>query len=141
MANSLESACEKFFVELFKADPRSAGKSVVQFDEESKAKSKSIVVRAVQGGHNLAGFGGYDLEISVEYRSPIGTSKAENDLASKMLNSIVYESTILHATRAAMATAAGLSDLLIKDEAAGNRENTENLRKRSITLPVQAKLA
>lgn len=141
MANSLEAACEKFFVALFKADPRSAAKNVVQFDEEEKAKSKSIVIRATQGAHNLAGFGGYDLEVMVEYRAPGKTSKAENDLTASALHQIVYDSTLSLAARAAMATAAGLADLLIKDESSGDRQNTNDLRKRSINLPIQARLA
>lgn len=141
MSNSLESACEKFFVALFKADPRSAGKTVVQFDEESKAPPKAIVVQAKQGSHNLAGPGGYDVEMTIEYRGPIKTSKAENDLTAAMLHEIIYDSTLSLPTRATMATAAGLSELVIKDESTGDRQNTSDLRKRSITVPLQAKLA
>lgn len=142
MPNSLEFSVEDFFVKLFKADSRSAGKEVCHQDEDTTGKSNAIVIKAQQGNHNLAAFGGFDLEVEITYRAPIKkASKAEKDLTAKMLNSIVYESTISVVDRAAMATAAGLSDLLIKDEVSGNRENTENLRKRSITLPVQAKLA
>lgn len=141
MSNSLESSCEKFFVALFKADSRSAGKSVIQFDEEDKAPTKAIVIQAKQGGHNLAGPGGYDVEITIEYRGPIKTSKAENDLTAAMLHEIIYDSTLSLLSRAAMATAAGLSELVIKDESTGDRQNTSDLRKRSITVPLQAKLA
>ena len=142
MPSSLEFACEDFFIRLFKADSRSAGKTVAHFDEDDAAKSNAITIRAQQGNRQLAGFGGYDLDVTVEYRAPIKkASKAEKDLTAKMLNSIIYESAIPVNDRAAMATATGLSDLLIKDEVTGDRQNTDNLRKRSITLPVQAKLA
>lgn len=142
MANSLEFSVETFFVELFKSDARSAGKTISHFDEDTTGKSNAIVIRAQQGARQLAAFGGFDLEVEIIYRAPIKkSSKAEKDAGAKMLNSIVYESTIPLATRAAMATSAGLSDLVIKDEASGDRSNTENLRKRSITLPIQAKLA
>lgn len=138
MANSLEKSCEAFFIALFKADPRSAGKSVVNFDEEAKAPTKAIVVQAKQGNHNLAGPGGYDLEITVEYRAPLKTSKAENDLAAKMLHEIIYEST---EDLQAIKTAAGLEFIVIKDESSGDRTNSADLRKRTLTLPIQAKLA
>lgn len=141
MSNSLESACEKFFVALFKADSRSAGRDVVQFDEESKAKPKAIVIQAKQGGHNLAGPGGYDVEMTIEYRAPIKTSKAENDLTAAMLHEIIYDSTLSLASRSAMAVTAGLSELVIKDESSGDRQNSPDLRKRTITVPLQAKLA
>lgn len=141
MSNSLEFACEDFFIRLFKADSRSAAKNIVHFDEESKAPTKAIVIQAKQGNHNLAGPGGYDVEVIVEYRAPVGTSKAENDLTSSALHEIIYDSTIPLATRSAMATAAGLSQLVIKDEVTGDRSNTQDLRKRTITIPLQAKLA
>lgn len=141
MANSWEFSVEAFFVALLKADPRTAAKNVVHFDEEEVAKTKSIVVQAKQGGHTLAAFGGFDGEVEIVYRAPGKTGRAENDLTSKALHEVVYESTIAAVDRAAMATAAGLSDLLIKDESSGDRSNTSDLRKRSITLPVQAKLA
>lgn len=142
MANSLEFSVEAFFVALIKADPRSAGKEIAHFDEDTTGKSNAIVVQAKQGANNLAGFGGADLEVQITYRAPIKkASKVEKDAAAKILNSIIYNSTISVMDRAAMATAAGLSDLLIKDEANGDRENTGDLRKRSIVLPVQAKLA
>lgn len=141
MPNSLEFSCETFFIKLFQADSRSAGKACVHFDEEEKAPTKAIVIQAKQGNHNLAGPGGYDLEMSIEYRGPIGTSKAENDLTSGMLHDIVYDSTIDPVVLRQMAIDAGLSQLLIKDESAGDRSNTSDLRKRTITLPIQAKLA
>lgn len=142
MSNSLEFSVEAFFVALFKADSRSAGEVVVHFDEDDTAKSNAIVIRAQQGNRQLAAFGGFDVEVIVEYRAPIKKAgKAEKDVTAKMLNSVVYESTIPVVDRAAMATAAGLSDLLIKDEATGDRQNTQDLRKRSITLPCQARLA
>lgn len=141
MANSLESAVETFFITLFSADARTAGKQICHFDESTEAQVKAIVIRAQQGEHQLAGFGGYSLEVHVEYRASLKTAKAENDLTAQALLSIIYNSTISTVDRAAMATAAGLSDLLIKDEASGDRQNTSDLRKRSITLPIQAKLA
>lgn len=142
MSNSLEFSVEEFFLKLFKADPRSVGKEVCHLDEDTKGKSNAIVIKAQQGAHNLAAFGGFEVEVEITYRAPIKkASKAEKDLTAKMLNSIVYESTIPSATRAAMATAAGLSDMIIKDEASGNRENTQDLKKRTIILPCVAKLA
>lgn len=141
MANSLEYSVEAFFVALFKADARSAGRDVCHFDETTEAQTKAIVIKVVQGNRSLAGFGGYELEATIEYRAPLKTAKAENDLTAAALLSIVYDSTISTVTRAAMATTAGLSDLLIKDESTGARDNSADLRKRSITLPIQAKLA
>lgn len=141
MPNSLEKSVEDFFVALFKADPRSAGRAIVHFDESTDATTKAIVINAKQGNHSLAGFGGYELECEIEYRAGVNTPSTENDLTAAMMHSIVYDSTISGVTRAAMATTAGLSDLLIKDEQTGSRENTNDLRKRSITLPIQAKLA
>lgn len=142
MSNSLEFSVEDFFIRLFKADPRSAGKEVCHLDEDTSGKANAIVIKAQQGNRNLAAFGGYDLEVEITYRAPIKkASKAEKDAAAKMLNSIIYESTISVMDRAAMATAAGLADLVIKDESSGDRQNTADLRKRMITLPVQAKLA
>lgn len=141
MANSWEFSVEAFFVALLKADPRTAAKNVCHFEEEDQAKTKSIVVKAKQGGHTLAAFGGFEGEVEIVYRAPSKTSRAENDLTAKAIHEVVYESTISVVARAAMATAAGLSDLLIKDESTGDRQNTADLRKRSITLPIQARIA
>lgn len=141
MSNSLEKAVETFFVSLLKADSRLSGKPILHFEEEEKAPTKAIIVRAQQGQHNLAAFGGYDLEVSIEHRAPGKTSKAENDQVAAGINQAIYDSTISPTIRRQMAIDAGLSDLVIKDESSGDRANTPDLRKRSVTLPVQAKLA
>lgn len=141
MANSLEKACEDFFKALFAADSRSAGKDLENFDEDSIAKTNAIVFQAKQGEKNRAGFGGYMVEMVIDYKSPIGTSKAERDQGSALIHQVVYDSTLTLVARAAMATAAGLSDLIIKDEATGDRQNTSDLRKKTVTLPLIAKLA
>lgn len=141
MANSLEFSVETFFISLFAADPRSAGKLLAHFGAEADASSNSLVFEAKQGQKNLAAFGGYDVEMTIEYRSPIGTSDAERDQGAALIHDIVYDSTLTLGVRAAMAAAAGLADLLIKDEAGGERENTNDLRKRTVTLPLQARLA
>lgn len=141
MSNSLEKATEDFFVALFAADSRSAGKALVNFDEEGTAPINAIVFQAKQGEKNLAGDGGYEVEMIIEYRSPINTPEAERDQGSALIHQIVYESSISTVTRAAMATTAGLSALLIKDQATGDRQNTSDLRKKTVTLPLVAKLA
>lgn len=141
MSNSLEFAVETFFIALFKADSRLSGKTIVHFDEEEKAPTKGVIVQAKQGGHNLAGPGGYDLEVMIEYRSSGKTSKTENDLTAAAMHEIVYDSTLSPTVRRQMAVDAGLADLLIKDESTGDRQNTQDLRKRVITLPCQARLA
>lgn len=141
MANSLEFSVETFFISLFAADSRSAGKLLAHFATEASASSNSLIFEAKQGEKSLAAFGGYLMEMEITYRVPIGTSEAEQDQGAALIHEVVYESTINPATRAAMATAAGLSDLLIKDESAGDRQNTADLRKRSVTLPIQAKHA
>lgn len=141
MANSLEFSCEDFFIRLFQADARSAGKELLHFSGSTLASSNAIVFEAKQGQKNLAAFGGYDLEMIIEYRSPIGTPDAERDQGAALIHDIIYDSTLTLGARAAMATAAGLADLLIKDEAGGERENTSDLRKRTVTLPLQARLA
>lgn len=140
MKNSLESAAETFFISLLRSDSRLKGKSIVHFDEEQKAKSNVIVIEAKQGNHNLAGFGGYDVEVTVEYRAPIGTTSKQNDLVAAALQSIVYGNTVDIFTRRDMARNAGFSDLLIKDESTSERSNTSDLRKRTFTFPLQAKL-
>lgn len=141
MSNSLEKSCEDFFIALLKADPRLSGKAIVHFEEESKAPTKGIVVQAKQGAHTLAATGGYELELSIEYRSSGKTSKAENDQTAAAIHEIIYDSTINPATRRQIAVDAGLADLLIKDESTGDRQNTSDLRKRVVTIPLQAKLA
>jgi hypothetical protein len=141
MSNSLEKACEDFFIALFAADPRSAGKQLANFDEDSTANSNAIVFQAKQGAKQLAADGGYDVEMIIEYRSPIGTAKSERDQGSALIHQVVYESTLTTNARAALATAAGLSCLLIKDESTGDRQNSSDLRKKIVTLPLQAKLA
>lgn len=141
MANSLEFSVESFFIALFQADSRSAGKTLAHFNSEETAAANSIVFEAKQGEKNLAGDGGYLTEMVITYRTPIGTSEAEQDQGAALIHSVVYESTISSVTRAALATTAGLSGLIIKDEASGERENTSDLRKRSVTLPLVAKLA
>lgn len=141
MKNSLEYACEDFFLRLFRSDPRLKGKALVHFDEEQKAKSNAIVVAAKQGNHNLAGFGGYDVEMTVEYRAPGKTTKAQNDLIASALHTIVYGQIVDVRARAQMARNAGFSDLLIKDESTSDRQNTADLRKRILVFPLQAKMA
>lgn len=143
MANSLEYSLESFFIALLKADPRTAGKDVCHFDEVTEAQKKAFVVQAKQGNHSLAGPGGYEVEATIEYRSPLKTSKAENDATAALLLSAIYDSTVSISDKTAMVIAAGLSPaaFLIKDESTGEHQNTNDLRKRAITLPCIAKLA
>lgn len=126
---------------LLGADSRTAGKDIVHFDDSKEGQTNALVVKATEGNNELAAFGGSKLECEIEYRASLKKSKTENDLTSAMLRAIIYRSSIPALDRAAMATAAGLSDLVIMDESTNARENTNDLRKRSITLPVQAKLA
>lgn len=141
MANSLEFSVEDFFIRLFGADSRSAGKALKHFDEETTAATNIIVFQCRQGEKNLAGDGGYLAEVIIEYRTPIGTSRAEGDQGAALIHDVVYDSALSLVTRAGFATAAGLAGLIIKDEASGDRENTADLRKRTVTLPIIAKLA
>lgn len=142
MPNSLEFAVESFFIALLKLDSRLSGKSIVHFDEEEKAPTKAIVIRAQQGNHNLAGPGGYDMEAMIEFRAPGKTSKAENDATAAAINQVVYERTVVNqAGLETLRAAAGLAFIVIKDEASGDRQNSNDLRKRTIQLPIQAKLA
>lgn len=140
MKNSLEQACETFFIKLFRADPRLKGKEIVHFEEERKAKNFAIIVEAKQGNHNLAAKGGYDVEVTVELRTPIGAKKANTEIVSAALHEIVYENADPRALNL-MAVEAGLSDLLIKDESTSDRQNSTDLRKRMLSFPLQAKLA
>lgn len=142
MSNSLEFSVEDFFIRLLKADSRLSGKPIIHFDEEEKAPTKAIVIRAQQGEHNLAGPGGYNAEVTLEFRAPGKTSKAENGLIAAAINQVVYERTVVNqAGLEVMRAAAGLDFIVIKDESTGDRQNTADLRKRMIALPVQAKLA
>lgn len=140
MRSSLEYACEEFFIRIFQADSRLSGKTIVHFDDERKAKSDAIIVQGKEGNHNLAGPGGFDVEMMVEYRSPIGTTKAISDLISAAIRESVYASPLAIKARAGMARKAGLSELVIKDESTSERQNSEDLRRRIITFPLQAKL-
>lgn len=142
MATSLEKACEDFFIALLKLDSRLSGKPILHFEEEDKAPTKAIVIRVVQGNHNLAGPGGYDLEASIEYRAGGKTSKVENDAVAAAINQVVYERSVVNqAGLETLRAAAGLAFIVIKDESSGDRQNTNDLRKRSITLSIQARLA
>lgn len=142
MANSLEFSVESYFIALFAADSRSAGKKLSHFDEEDTAGTNAIVFQAKEGAQHLAADAGCsELEVLIEYRSPIGTSRSEGDQGAALIHQVVYASTLSGATRAAMATTAGLGKLLIKDEATGDRSNSSDLRKRTVTLPIVAKLA
>lgn len=142
MPNSLESSVETFLINLLKADPRLSGKQIVHFDEEEKAPTKAIVVKATQGESNLAGPGGYNLEATIEFRAPGKTSKAENDVTAAAINQVVYERTVVNqAGLETLRTASGLAFIVIKDESSGDRQNTSDLRKRTINFPCQAKLA
>lgn len=138
MENSWEFSVEDFFIRVLKGDSRSAGKNPCHFDEDDTAKSKALVVHAKQGAHSLAGPGGFEGEVEIEYRAPLKTSKTENDLVAKMLREAIYEST---ADLQAIKTAAGLEFIVIRDESSGDRTNSADLRKRTLTLPIQAKLA
>lgn len=141
MKNSLEKATESFFIKLLKADPRLNRNQFFHFDEEKKAKSSAIVVQARQGNHNLAGPGGFDLEVSAEYRSPGKTTQATNDLISAALHEAVYQSSVSASAMQTMRKNSGLSHIVIKDEVTGDRQNSNDLRKRTVSFPVQAGLA
>lgn len=138
MKNSHEYSVESFFLALFKADDRTRGKTIVHFDEDREAKSDCIVVEAKQGNHELAGFGGYAFEVQIEYRSDSSSKKRRNDLTASALHDVIYNNALSAGERANMARDAGMTDLLIKDESSSDRQNAENLRKRMLTLPVQA---
>lgn len=140
MKRSIEFAVEEFFIALLRRSANIPGKIVVHFDEDRIAEDKAIVVSAKAGNRSRAAFGGSDLEVNILYRSPIGTSSNENDLTAATLRSAIDESGLSQNVLHQMRTSAKLSDILITDEWTGERENTDNLRNRSVTIRVQARL-
>lgn len=142
MANSLEYSVENFFIAIFAADSRSAGKQLLHFDKAEMASSNAIVFQAKQGAEFLpADPGCSEVEVVIEYRSPGKTSEAERDQGAALLHQAVYSSPLTTMQKTTLMTAAGLSKILIPEGASSDRQNTSDLRKRTLTLPVVAKLA
>lgn len=142
MANSLEFSTEDFFIRLLKLDSRLSGKPILHNDEEEKAPTKAVVIKATQGESNLAAFGGFNIEVMLELRSPGKTSRVENDRMAAAITEVVYDRNIVsQSTLQQIRADAGLANILIRDESSGGRQNTKDLRKRTITFPCQARLA
>lgn len=140
MKKSLEYSCEEFFIALFRADPRLSGMEIVHFDEERIAKHPALIMQAKQQAHELAGPGGYNLDISVEYRSKIGTPKEQNDIVAAALQDLVFGNSVPNSTLETIRENAGLRFILVKDESTSDRSNEDNLRKWTYVFPVQADL-
>lgn len=141
MKKSLESSVELLFIKLLRSDSRLSGKSIVHFDQESKAKSAEVIVRATQGERNLSAFGGHDVEVVVEYRAPAKTPATVNSIISAAIRESIESPSLAQSVLVNMRNKSGLIDILIRDETAGDRQNATDLRKRSFTFPVQARMA
>lgn len=139
MKNSLEFAVEDFFLRMLRSTSLLKGKELVHFEEERTAKSNAIIVQAKAGNRNLAGPGGYDLEVMVEFRAPAKTTKRQNDLTAGAIWETAENQS--QAVLQKIKTSAGLEFIVIKDESSSDRQNSQELRKRTMTFPVQAKLA
>lgn len=141
MKNSLEFAVEDFFIRLFRATGLLKGKEIVHFEEERKAKANAIIVQGKIGEVNEAGPGGFDVEMTIEYRAPINTTKQTNNLVVSAMRDVIYNSQLAVTARRQMAIKAGLESLVIKNESSSDIRNSDSLRHHVLTIPLQAALA
>jgi hypothetical protein len=143
--DDLEYACESYFIELYRTHPALKGKNLRHFDEDRPAETNCIVVQAVSGnrirGNESGGAsednvppvlrtdGGvpidaYEVELTVNYRSPATASLTHNRLSVAAISD-----SVKNATRGQTTTEKQFDYFLIKNAADGNRDNTKNLRK------------
>lgn len=139
MKTSLEKALEACFIGLYRLNPKLKGKPIFHFANDQIAKTTAIVITAKQGNVNEAGPGGYDAEVSVEYRAPARVKDATNDLVVAGLRDAIYDFSGSTSARERVATNAGLSVLVVKNDTTSDRQNRDNLRIWTIVFQVQAK--
>ena len=133
--NSLESACEQYFIDLLRTDDRLKGKTIVHCDRDGDAEADAIIVEAVQGHHRLDGPRGYDVEVTVTYRAPAKVTVEQNNLVVAAISGTVFGARPLQTSSETQ-----FDYLLLLDDSSGHRGNTQNLRKRDIKFNLIARL-
>jgi len=134
MRSPLEQACESYFIELFGLDAVLNAIPIKAFDVDDRADAPGIVVKAVQKEHRLDGPKGFDVDMTVLYRSTT-TDAADNNKIADAITHAVYNAAPGMTTSETMFTY-----LLIFDEMTGDRENDRDLRKREKSFIVRARI-
>jgi hypothetical protein len=134
MRPPLEAHCEDYFIELLKLDPVLSDLPIKAFDVDAEADAPGIVVRAVQKERRLDGPKGFDVDMTVLYRSTT-TDAATNSKIADAITHAIYGAAPGLTTAETMFTY-----LLIFDEMTGDRENDRDLRKREKAFVVRARI-
>lgn len=131
MSAQIQELCESIVMNALSASP--ALSTVIRHDDASPRVTKNMIsVKAEAPEPRLEGERGYRVEVTAEIKSATATA-----------NAATYAEALARLTSATAlgvaAAAAGLTsndDLTILDEEiSGGRDETKNLRKRTITLP------
>lgn len=137
MKNSLEFAVEDYFIQLFASDARLVGKPVKHFDEDEKALTDCIVIEATQGEEQLEGPRGNAVDVTCTFRSS-GGKIASDVIIDGMRERITSATSGLTEAEELFANPGILQ--IYPERITGDRSLGKTLRKRSITIPVVAKL-
>lgn len=134
--NSLESASEQYFIELLRTDDRLKGKNIVHSDRDAAADADAIIVEAVASPQPMVeGPKGYSVEVTITYRAPLNVTVDQNNITVAAISE-----TISQSGPGKVPSESQFAYLLILDDSTGNRDNTQNLRRREIKINLIAKL-
>lgn len=142
MKNSLEIAVESYFLELLRTSPQLKGKHFRHSDESREAETNCIIAEAVQGEDLIGGPKGptgqlrSSVEVKIDYRSPSSATPKQNDI---VIHAIMDRIKTAGASVTSAQKAFGRLDIFT-EKITGDRSHTKNLRKRTITVPVEAGL-
>jgi len=132
---ALEEACEDYFIELLGLNADLQGISIVPFEDDDEAIAPAIVVQAIQKGHRLDGPKGFDVDVTCLYRATTTAPTDSHKIAGAIRKSI-------YSSQSGQTAAEGVFGyLMILDEnLGGDRQTTRDLKKRSVTVSLIARI-
>jgi len=130
----LEYAVEELVIQLHQRDSRLTGFKFSHKDEDNSADVECVVVKAVRGERNEAGFKGYRVDVTSTLRTNRPMKAMRRGLIMDALADSVHS-----ATPSCVDAMKLFTDLTMEPESSGERSNETNLRKNSRMFSFYAK--
>jgi hypothetical protein len=133
--NELEQLCEDYFIELMGKNEDLVSMSFQHFDTDDQAVAPAIVVQAIQKAHRLDGPRGFDVEVTMLYRSTDSTPDDNKKVVGAIRKSV-------YGAKAGMTAAEGGFGYLniLEETMGGDRAIAKDLKKRTVTVSLIARI-
>lgn len=136
--HSIEWNCEDLILKKLQAEASFAGQDIRHWDGSAKAIIEAIIIRAEKGEKQLEGNHCWEVKVSVLFASGKLTADQADAVAMTIGQTIYKVDSVFNATIHTILP--DLDFLSIEPETATMREDTKKLRKRTMVVPMLAKL-